>query len=103
VVIQAQPAIAELIERSLLNAGVDVVRTRVERPDVLKRLLRAGMVVLVETAGDVSMGQLTAGGALEFIPFQSASTADVTAAQLLQELQKREIIPTEAAEDGSAR
>ena len=49
-----------LIETHLLEAGVDVVRTRARSPELLQRLFQAGVVVLVEAEGlNDSLGEVS--------------------------------------------
>jgi hypothetical protein len=39
------------VETRLIEAGVDVVRTRTTHPDLVQRLLQLGVVVLIEGGG----------------------------------------------------
>jgi sulfate adenylyltransferase large subunit len=57
------------LESALLEAGVDVVRTRAGNRGLLERLFQAGVVVLVEAeAGEVSIALPGTEGALSFAP-----------------------------------
>ena len=44
-----------VLESHLLDAGIDVVRTRDSNPDLLRRLLQARVVVLIEGADDAEV------------------------------------------------
>jgi len=71
-----------LLETALLEAGVDVVRTRAGNRDLLHRLFQAGVVVLIETdAGEVSIAR--PGSDLEPIAGLPQDAAEATA-HLLQ-------------------
>ena len=103
-VVKASPEFVAVLEHALLAADVDVVRTKAEQPEVLRRLLRAGFVVLIDTADKTSIGLVNAEGALEFTSVGSPSdSADVVAQHLLKELKGKGTVATAKAEDGSGR
>ena len=57
------------LETALLEAGVDVVRTRAGNHGLLERLFQAGVVVLIEAeAGEVSIALPGTEGVLSFAP-----------------------------------
>jgi hypothetical protein len=63
-----------LLETALLEAGVEVVRTRAGNRELLQRLFRAGVVVLIEAEGleefsdEISITVLGKNGPLSFEP-----------------------------------
>jgi sulfate adenylyltransferase large subunit len=68
------PDLLRSLETSLLEAGVEVVRTRAGNRDLLQRLFRAGVVVLIESEGleefsdDVCLAIPGKDGSLSFEP-----------------------------------
>ena len=100
-VILAESEVAALMERELLSLNVAVVRTQVERADVLRRLLHAGVVVLVERAGGASIGELVA-GAIEFVPVTTAADGSAAvAARVLEALRAKGTIGPAKAEESA--
>jgi sulfate adenylyltransferase large subunit len=103
-IVKAGAEFLGLLERQLLSVHVAVVRTKVETPAVLQRLLQAGVVVLIETTGGASLGVLNEAGVVEFFPVSDASEeSDVVAQRLLEELRNRRVFGPAKAGEGSAR
>jgi hypothetical protein len=66
------------LETALLQAGIEVVRTRAGNRDLLRRLFQAGVIVLIETdAGEVSIAR--PGADLEPIAGLPQDPAEATA------------------------
>jgi sulfate adenylyltransferase subunit 1 len=53
-VVIGDPELLRRVESALLAEGVDVVRTRTASPDLLQRLLHAGVVVVIESEGSIA-------------------------------------------------
>jgi hypothetical protein len=68
-----------LLETALLEAGVEVVRTRAGNRELLQRLFRAGVVVLIEAGAEFSDEASLAipgtDGSLAFQPLEPAISA----------------------------
>ncbi len=107
------PDLLRLLEASLLDAGVDVVRMRTGKSDLLQRLLQARVVVLVEAegqpefTGEVSVSlPVTSSGqigsvALSFEPLLGLPAEPALAlALVLHALAQRNVVP--AAEGSNA-
>ncbi len=50
----SDPQLLRRVESALLEDGKDVVRTRTASPDLLQRLLHAGVVVVIESEGSIA-------------------------------------------------
>ena len=98
--IQVSGEVAALLEQELLHADVSVVRTQLNRHDLLQRLLRAGVIVLVERAEPASIGLLDDAGAIVFAPVSSsAQSPSAVASSVLHALREKGIVgPAKAAE-----
>ena len=53
-VVIGDPELLRRVESALLADGKEVVRTRTANPDLLKRLLHAGVIVLIESEGSIA-------------------------------------------------
>jgi sulfate adenylyltransferase large subunit len=100
--IQVNGETAALLEQELLRADVSTVRTQLNRHDVLQRLLRAGVVVLVETAEPVSVGLLDDSGAIVFEPVEStAESAAAVVDDVLRVLREKDIVGAAKVAEGA--
>ncbi|MEO6923953.1 MAG: sulfate adenylyltransferase subunit CysN [Bryocella sp.] len=79
------------IEHSLLTAGVDVIRTRIARPEILRGLFALGLTVLLET----EIASEVAEPLREFHPITGTEFADAKA--LVSKLRDLGVITTEKA------
>ncbi len=84
-----QPAVAAAVEEKLLAEGSAVVRTKVEAEGVLRALLDAGVLTIVEVSADTARA-LASRFSSEDVSFNA--DGDVSAEELIRDLRERGIL-----------
>jgi hypothetical protein len=88
-----QPAVAQAAEDTLLAEGCAVVRTKVQSEKVLRALLDAGVLAIVEVPGDDTASSLAARFSSEDVYFKAGVVAD----EMIRDLRQRGILPERSA------